>query len=297
MTINTTNHAAFVPEIWAAQALGYLKANTVMVNLVNKDFQNEIARDGDTINIPQRGSLSVQTKTAGGTFSPESPTGTSVAATVTHKYVSFIVEDIAEAQSRPELIGGYIEDGIKLIGEDIDQAILNLYSGFSTTPIDATAGIAVGSITEARRLLNSAKVPQMDRYIVWHEDAEAEILKLAQFTSAQNDPANATALQNATMGRKFGFAHYMDQQVAVATGEVKNLAFHRDAITLATRVLPAPPAGLGANASTMSEDGIGVRVLWGYNMSYGGVQVNIEILYAVAEMRDNHAVVIRSTEV
>ena len=297
MTINATNHADFIPEIWAAQALGYLKANTVMLNLVNRQYEDEIAQEGDTINIPVRGSLTVQTKSAGGTFSPESPTGTTVQATTTHKYVSFIVEDVAQAQARPDIIGGYIEDGIKLIGEAIDAALLALYSGFSATPIDATAGIGVDAITEGRRLLNAAKVPQNDRVIVWHEDAEAELLQLAQFTNAQNDPANATALQLAMLGRKYGFGHYMDQQVVTTGGEAKNLAFHRDAMTLATRRLPDPPANVGVRAATMTEDGVGIRVLWGYNMSYGGVQVNIEILYAVAELRDNHAVVIRSTEV
>lgn len=296
MTVNATNHADFIPEIWAAQALGYLKANTVMLNLVNRDYSDEIATDGDTVNVPLRGDLTVRTKAAGGTVSTDSPTGTKTAITMAHKYVSFLVEDVAEAQARPDLINGYIGDGMAMLGEDIDAALLALYTGFSATPIDATAGIDVADITEARRLLNAAKVPMDNRHIVWHEDAEAEILQLAQFTNAQNDPANATALQMATMGRKYGFTHMMDQQVVVAGGECKNLAFHRDAMALVTRRLPDPPANSGVRAATMSEDGIGLRVLWGYSMEYLGVQVVIDIIYGAAELRDSHAVVIRSTE-
>lgn len=296
MTVNATNHADFIPEIWAAQALGYLKANTVMLNLVNRDYSDEVATDGDTINVPIRGNLTVRTKTAGGTVSSDSPTGDKKAITMSHKYISFIVEDVAEAQSRPDIMNGYIADGMAMIAEDIDASLLALYSGFSATPIDATSGVGVDDMTEARRLLNAAKVPQQGRSIVWHEDAEAEVLQLAQFTNAQNDPANATALQLATLGRKYGFGHYMDQQVVVAGGECKNLAFHRDAMALVTRRLPDPPANTGVRAATMSEDGLGLRVLWGYSMEYLGIQVVIDLIYGAAELRDNHAVVIRSSE-
>lgn len=297
MTVNATNHADFIPEIWAAQALGYLKANTVMPGLVNRDYSDEIANEGDVVNVPIRGALTVRTKAAGGTVTADSPSGSSKPITMSHRYVSFIVEDLAEAQARPDLINGYIGDGMAGIAEDIDASLLALYSGFSATPIDATGGIGVDDMTAARRILNAAKVPQMDRSIVWHEDAEAEVLQLAQFTNAQNHPANATALELATLGRKYGFGHYMDQQVVTAGGECKNLAFHKDAMALVTRRLPDPPSNTGVRAANMSEDGIGLRVLWGYNMQYLGIQVVIDIVYGAAELRDNHAVVIRSTEV
>lgn len=296
MTINASNHADFIPEIWAAQALGYLKANTVMLNLVNHDYENEIARDGDTINVSNRGSLTVRTKAAGTQVTSDSPTGTPKQITVAHKYISFVVEDLAEAQTRPDLINGYIGDGIAMIAEDIDASLLALYSGFSATPIDATSGIEATDITEARRILNAAKAPQQGRSIAWHEDAEAEVLQLAQFTNAQNDPANATALQLATLGRKYGFGHYMDQQVTATGGECKNIAFHRDAMAFVSRRLPDPPANVGVRAANMVEDNIAIRVLWGYSMADIGVQVIIDLVYGAAALRDNHAVVIRSTE-
>jgi hypothetical protein len=87
----------------------------------------------------------------------------------------------------------------------------------------------------------------------------------------------------------------MDQQVKEAGGEAKNLAFHRDAIVLASRPLPPVPDGMGAKSAVMNEDGIAVRVIWAYNANYLGVQVTMDVLYGVAELRDNHAVVIRST--
>ena len=295
MTVNATNHADFIPEIWAAQALGYLKATTVMVPLVNRDYSDEIASDGDTVNVPVRGDLTVRTKAAGGTVDSDSPTGDKKQITMTHRYVSFIVEDVAEAQARPELINGYLGDGMALIGEDMDATLLALYSGFSATPIDALAGIQATTVTEARRLLNAAKVPLMNRHAVWHEDAESELLNLEKFTSSEFGD-DGSAVREASIGRKYGFNHFMDQQVVTSGGECKNLAFHRDAMALVTRRLPDPPTNTGVRAATMTEDGVGLRVLWGYSMQYLGVQVVIDIIYGAAELRDSHAVVIRSTE-
>lgn len=297
--ITVTEAAGFIPEIWAASALGALKANTVMARLVNRNFESAIAQQGDVLHIPRRGTLVVNDKTANTVVSLQTPTADTVNVTLNqHKEVSFLVEDIAAAQANQSIIMGYVEDGMKAIAEEIDADLLALYSGFSATPIDATSGsggITAATVTEARRLLNAAKVPQQDRYIVWHEDAEAELLDVEKFTSSDFGD-NGDAVREAIIGRKYGFSHFMDQQVVIATGEAKNLAFHRDAIVLVSRPLPAPPEGTGARATVMNEDGFAVRVIYAWNPSYLGMQVTLDVLYGVAELRDNHAVVIRSTE-
>ena len=296
--VTTTEAANFIPEIWAAAALGALKANTVMARLVNRNFENSIAKFGDILHIPKRGTLSVNNKAANTVVTLQTPSSDVVNLTLDkHKEISFLVEDIAAAQANQDIISGYIEDGMKAIAEQIDSDLLALYSGFSTTPIDATGGsggITAATVTEARRLLNDAKVSQSDRYIVWHQDAEAELLDVEKFTSSDFGD-NGDAVREAIIGRKYGFAHFMDQMVKEASGEAKNLAFHRDAIVLASRPLPTVPDGMGARSVVMPEEGFAVRVTWAYNAAYLGVQVTLDVLYGVAELRDNHAVVIRST--
>ena len=99
--ITTTEAANFIPEIWAATALGALKANTVMARLVNRNFENSIQQAGDTIHIPQRGALTVHDKAANTGVTLQTPSADVVNLTLNkHKEVSFIVEDIAAA-ARP----------------------------------------------------------------------------------------------------------------------------------------------------------------------------------------------------
>ena len=298
--ITTTEAANFIPEIWAAEALGALKANTVMARLVNRNYEDEIAQMGDIVHVPKRGTLSVNNKTANQVVTLQTPSADVVNVTLDkHKEVSFLVEDVAKAQANQDIIAGYVTDAVIKIAEQVDTDLLTLYSGFSATPIDATTGsggITATTVTEARRVLNSQKVPLQNRHIVWHEDAEKELLDLEKFTSADFGD-DGSAVREASIGRKYGFNHFMDQQVVVATSECKNIAFHRDAMTLAMRPLPQVPSGMGANSTTMSEDGFGIRIIYSYNPSYLGVQVTLDVLYGVAELRDEFAVVIRSTEV
>lgn len=299
--ITTTEGAGFIPEIWAAVALGALKANTVMLPLVNHNFENEFHQIGDILNVPRRGTLSVNDKSANTDITLQTPTADTIALTLNkHKDVSFAVEDIAQAQANQDIIAGYVTDAMIVLAHQIDDDILALYSGFSATPLDArtgSGGVTVNTIIEAQRLFNKALVPQEQRYIVWGEDAAAELLKLSQFTNAQYDPMNATALANASLGRKYGFDHYMDQRVVQTGGEVKNLAFHKNAIMFATRPLAIPPDGHGVVGTTMNEDGIGIRVMYGYSILKKAMIVSLDVLYGVAEERDNHGLVIRSTDI
>lgn len=296
--ITVTEAAGFIPEVWAANALGYLRANTVMARLVNRNYEAAIARAGDTVHIPRRGNLTVNSKVANTAVTLQTPTADNVNVVLDHhEEVSFLVEDIAKAQANQDMIDGYISDGMARISENLDSDILALYSGFSTTPIDATTGsggITAGTVAEARRVLNNARVPQTNRHIVWHPDAEAELLDIEKFTSSDFGD-NGDAIREAVIGRKYGFNHFVSPLVPEAGGEAKNLAFHPDAIALVTRPLPSVPEGLGARATVMVEDSIAIRVIWSYNPAYLGVQVTLDILYGIAELRDDHAVVIRST--
>lgn len=289
-----------IPTIVAAQALGYLKANTVLARLVARNWSQDVATYGKTVKIPRRGSLSVNDKAEGSTVTLQNPSLTSVSVTLDkHKEVSFLVEDTAEALSRPAILQGYVEDGMAVIAEQIDSDIAALYSGLSQS-IDATAGLTEANFREARRLLNAAKTPLRDRFFVLGEDAEYEFLGIDKAVNTQYRQALGGALATSYTGQFMGFAVFMDQMIPTVTGtpsEVKNLAFHRNAFVLVTRPLPAAPAELGVYQRVMAEDGFGLRVTLSYDSDYLGWKCTIDVLYGVAELNDDHGVVVRTTAI
>ena len=94
-----------------------------------------------------------------------------------------------------------------------------------------------------------------------------------------------------------GFGIYLDQKINVATSQAKNLLFQKNAMVLATRPLPPAPDNAGVVQTVMDEDGMGLRVTMSYNPDHLGVQITVDVLYGVAELRDSHGVVVSTTEI
>lgn len=67
-----------------------------------------------------------------------------------------------------------------------------------------------------------------------------------------------------------------------------SLAFHRNAIALVTRPLALPMGA--ANAAIMSDNGLGVRVVYGYNQDTKKDTVSLDIIYGIKTLDANMAV-------
>ncbi|MGE5138305.1 MAG: P22 phage major capsid protein family protein [Rudaea sp.] len=296
--ITSTQLDDSIATIVAAQALGYLKANTVLARLVARDWDDEVATHGKIVNIPFTGALSVNAKSEGSTVTLQQPADTKVSVTLDkHKEVSFLLEDYGRALARPDFLSAYMADGVAKIAEEIDGDIAALYSGLSQT-IDALSGLGEDDFREARRLLNAAHAPLAQRCAVLGPDADKEVLGIDRAVNAQYAQSLGGMLADAYTGRFMGFDIYLDQNVKVVAGapnKAKNLFFQRSAFVLATRPLPPAPANAGVIQKVMDEDGIGLRVTLSYNPNYLGVQVTIDVLYGVAELRDNHGVMVETT--
>lgn len=293
----TTTQLGTIATIVAARTLGYLKANTVMARLVRRDWDNEVASYGQVIKIGYPGTLSANDKAEGSTVTLQQPSASEYTVTLNkHKEVSFLIEDFGRALARPDWLGTYVDTAVAVLGEQIDGDLTALYSGLSQS-INATAGLGEDDFREARRLLNAAKASLSDRFCVLHEDAEYEMLGLEKVTNRDYAESLGSRAASAMVGRFMGFDVFLDQKVTATGGEAKNLAFQRDAFVLATRPLPSAPEGAGVVQVVMDEDGIGLRVTMSYSADYLGVQVTVDVLYGVAELRDNHGITIRTTEI
>lgn len=288
-----------IPEFWAATALGALKANTVMAQLVRRDFDNVLAMRGDTVNVTRRGTLSVNDKAANTAVTLQAPANSNIPVVLDkHKEVSFLIEDVASAKAVEDAVN-YVEDAAIILGETIDYDLLGLYTEAGSFVGAVGDDLDVPITVAARKSLNDQKCPQRGRVLVIGSGPEASLLNKEQFTSSDfGGDVSRVAVIEANLGRKYGFDFFMDQQVRepVAT-QIHNIAFHRDAFVLVTRLLPAPPAGSGAIAASVSEDNVGMRSIRSWNASYLGMQMTVDLLYGIKALRaDTHAVEVRSSD-
>jgi len=294
--ISQTEVSGTLATIIAAQALGHLKANTVLARLVARDWDNEVATKGKSVVIARRGALSVNDKAEDTAVTLQTPSVSTYTVTLNkHKEISFLIEDPVRAMATPDYLNGYMEDAIKALAEQVDGDIAALYSGFSQT-INATAGLSEAHFRSARRLLNAAKAPLADRYAVLHEDADYEFLGIEEVKNNAYRESLGGALALAYESRFMGFNVFVDQKIATAGGQCKNLFFQKYAAVLVTRPLPSVDAP-GVTQSVMSEDGVGLRVTLSYNPNYLGMQCTVDVLYGVAELRDEFGVVVSTAEI
>lgn len=296
--VTTTVAQYFIPEIWAQRALEVLRSNIVLAKLVTKDTDVATFTVGDVLHIPAVGTFAAKPKSADTPVTLQTPTDSEVTVTLNkHEEVSFLVEDPVRAQQNQEVMDRYINSAVVALAESIEVALFGLYSGLSKSEGVSGAALDASVIRSARKALNDNKAPQTRRNLVI--SSKDEISLLADTDLANYFAYNRVGIPDGAIGRLYGFDIWMSQnvpEVGSSPVSTKNLAFHPEAFILAMRGLPPPPEGSGARSATLRDpaSGLVLRVLQAYNPSYLGVQVTLDVLYGVAELRDACGVVVLS---
>lgn len=295
--LTQTDAAALIPSLLAAKTVKGVYASSVLMNLVARDWDNEFAREGQTLDIPLRGQLVVNDKVPGENITLQTPAWSTVQVTMDqHKEISFAIDDVARMVARPELFNGYVEDAVSAFAEHIDSAIAAKYAGLSNT-IDATESFGVDTFIEGRRLLNKAKAPFANRVAVLGVDAESKMLKdsKAVYTGA----GELAALRDAFIGRWYGFDTYTSQVIKTAGDPAaeKNMFFHRNALAMVSRPMSvAAPADGQSFQRIMDAGGFGVRVDVFYDHNKKCWVASLDILYGLTVLKPAYGITV-STEV
>lgn len=279
---------AFIPEIWANTALGRLRSQTCMAALASRDFEDEIASQGDTVNIPKRGVLYSNKKSPHKPVKLQAPSADTIPVVMdNHQEVSFLIEDVAAAQANQSILEGYVDDAAIVLGEDIDVALLGEYEFVdAANVIDCSVAgkILESHILTARTLLKiTGKSGNRPRYLIIKD--LAELVTIDHLIN--KDFIDRAVIPEDNVGSIHGFEVYENNNLIedVSPPAAHRLVFVQGAITLVTRRLPNPPANVGVQAGTVIDDNIALRALYGYNMNYLGMQITIDILFGTKIIR------------
>lgn len=295
--ISKTEAAAVIPALVASQMVATVKQKAIAANLVTRDFDNEVAAYGDSIKVGVRGALSVNDKSEDTDVTLQTPTATAVTVTLNkHKEVSFVIEDVARAMARPDLLAGYVADGAAKIAEQVDADLLALYASLANDSSTTGTAISGDVVLSARQelLTNGKSVAEssIKRLMVGYA-AQTTLLKdddvkeqLIDSTKGGNRDVTASNLERAYTGRFFD----IDVYASSAVTNQHAILFTPEAFALVTRPLPVAPAGLGVEQQIVTVDGITMRVTMSYQPKSLGMLVTIDLLYGVAILSDNYAV-------
>ena len=295
--VTTTTAATFIPEIWSDEIVAAYKKSLVAANLIKKmSFKG---KKGDTVHIPAptRGSASAKAASTQVTLIAATE-GERVISINQHWEYSRLIEDIVEAQALTSLRQFYTDDAGYALGLKVDSSIIQLgrgvnggnvansaYAGaFSgadgTTAYNAGANTGSGALTDAaiRRAiqrLDDNDIPMDGRFLIVPPSSRNTLMGIARFTEQAfvGETGASNTIRNGEIGNVYGIPVFVSNNSDTTSG------------TTATRVCLMAHKDFGVLVEQM-----GVRTQTQYKQEWLANLFTADVLYGVAELRDNAAV-------
>lgn len=251
-----TNIASFIPNVVAARFIRTLEDTYVWGMLANRNYEGDLSAGGNTVKIPtSTTTLSVGDYVVGDDIADPMEVSGSTQDLVLdkQKYFNFLVDDIEEFQSTPNVMDETMKQAAIKIADQVDDDMQAIFNGghaaarserVTAALTDANWGQQfVQAVINTNRDMTKAKVPIEERWLVLHPDVLAALeVYLVAKAAAGNVFTPATAdetLRNGFSGHLLGFRTFVTNKCpSVAVSSVNYWRCF---------------AGQGTNAVTMAE--------------------------------------------
>lgn len=235
----------FQPKIWSPALLEALRNQLVYGSapIVNRNYEGDIARAGDTVHITSFADPDVRAYTKNGAITWDLLTDSQQSLVVDQSdYFAFKVDDIDKRQALP----GFIEETSRgaafgLANKTDTYLSTAMAAGVAAAnkigdkTVGAVSGDAYDLLVDFRTKLTKSNTPDSGRWTVVSPEFYAVLLKDDRFIRA--DSAGTTdGLRNGFVGRAAGFDIFESNTVPFATGKFTVLAGHNMATTFAEQI-------------------------------------------------------------
>jgi hypothetical protein len=178
----------YIPQLYAKQLLVYFYMATVFAAIANTNYEGEISKKGDKVNIRTLPEIVVNDYVKGAGLDYQQPDPGNVELDIdSGKYWAFAVNKVDVRQSDIDYVKQWAEHASKTLKINVDRDILSLlYTQAAASNQGALAGLksksinlgAVGApllmnptnilnaIVDAGTILDEQSVPEQDRWIV-----------------------------------------------------------------------------------------------------------------------------------
>ena len=240
---------AYNPEVWARETLMVLRNNMVAAQLVHQDFSTQVAQYGDIVNTRKPANFEGTRKTDADDVTVQNAEATNVAVPLDqHVHVSFFIRDGQASLAFKNLIDEFITPASIAMAQKIDQIVVGQSAQWllnnSYVSGQLQAGATKNGIIDTRKKMNDNQCPLNMRNFLHSTNADADLLKIAEVLNADKIGDDGTKMREASIGRLWGFNHWMDQNVPYVSTSTDTVA---GAVNNAS--------GYAAGATTMTVDG------------------------------------------
>ena len=137
---------AFIPNIWSARFTSELREALQYKNMVNRNYEGEIASAGDTVKIPTDTTTIAMADYTENTdmAAPTTATGTTQDLTVSEqKSFHFYVDDITALQSKPDVMSSVMSKAAYSAAKEADDFLRDKFE----TAAKAGTGAQIANVT------------------------------------------------------------------------------------------------------------------------------------------------------
>ena len=215
----------FIPKLWSARLLNALDKSHVFANVVNRDYEGDIKKMGDTVHINTIGAVTIGTYTQNTDFSsgPETLATTDQTLTIDQaKYFNFQVDDIDAAQAAGDIMDKAMTRAAYGLADASDKYIAGILAGaadtsnlVSSSAVALTSSNVYENVVKMRTILDKANVPTAGRWLVIPPEMYALILLDDRFVKTGGEMAEGI-LKTGLVAQAAGFDIYLSNNCVSA---------------------------------------------------------------------------------
>lgn len=233
----------FIPEIWSASLLNALRDRLVygQGGVINRNYEGDIARAGDTMHITSFADPAVRTYTKNGTITWDLLTDSTQALLIDQSdYFAFKVDDIDKRQALPGFIEETSRGAAYNLASETDTYLSGLMVAGATNDVGAktvgaVSGDAYDLLVDFRTELTKSNTPADGRWAIVPPEFYGVLLKDDRFIS-EYAAGTTEGLRNGFVGRAAGFEIYESNTVPATAGVFDVVAGHGIATTFAEQI-------------------------------------------------------------
>lgn len=208
----------FIPELWANRLKVELRKRLVFAQsgVVNRDYQGQIRRQGDTVHIHTFSDLTVEDYSKNTDMSaPETLDDSRQSLEITEaKNVNFQIDDIDKAQQTPKIMTAAMDRASYQLADVLDQYVAE---GLDEGGVADEGDDEYETLVNLGVKLDEENVPRSGRWVIIPPFFHGGLLKDSRFVSS-GDGASESARLNGQVGRAAGFNVLVSNNAQVESG-------------------------------------------------------------------------------
>lgn len=244
MTINN-----FIPIAWAGEILLNLNDAHVYAQGFNRDYEGDIANDGDSVKINSIGRIAVSAYTKNGSLSgPETLDDAQQVLLIDQSQsVNFEIDDIDKRQQKPKLMAEAMREAAWAFADVADAYLAGVLAAGvqSANKLSAATSVGTGPTdNDAYELLvdldvklteNNVPRDNLQRCVFvppWYEGELRKDTRFVNFGTVEN----RKNLRGQPVGEASGFTVYVSNNVPLTSTEYTIIATYTGAATFAEQI-------------------------------------------------------------